>query len=230
MIRRGKRAAERHREGLGQPAGILSAAGEAIYGLDREGRVTFVNPAALRLTGHDAADLAGRSLHGTVQHTRPDGTPNLFADCPASMSPEEGTIHSGAGDVYRRKDGTSFPVEVSATPMLDDGRVTGAVVIARNISDRLEAERAAEEVTSGSGMSPPTRSTGPTSCAGSSGSSPGITRPASRDIWSASIRRTARGSRRRSRRPTRPAGGSRSSIASCAPTGRPACSRATAGS
>jgi two-component system sensor histidine kinase/response regulator len=148
MIFTGKRAVARQRERAGQTERILSAAGEAIYGLDRDGMVTFANPAALRLTGHDAGDLAGRSLHATVHHTKLDGTPNPFADCPASMSLEDGTIHSGAGDVYWRKDGTSFPVEVSATPMLDGGRVTGAVVVAKNITERLEAERASEEVTS----------------------------------------------------------------------------------
>jgi len=53
---------------------ILSAAGEGIYGVDRNGLTTFVNPAAARLLGWSSDELIGRNLHETIHHTKPDGT------------------------------------------------------------------------------------------------------------------------------------------------------------
>jgi PAS domain-containing protein len=38
----------------------LRAAGEGIYGLDLEGRASFVNPAAAAMTGHSVDELLAR--------------------------------------------------------------------------------------------------------------------------------------------------------------------------
>jgi PAS domain S-box-containing protein len=53
---------------------ILQSAGEGIYGLDRQGFTTFVNPAAERMLGYTAAELIGRPIHGIVHHSRADGS------------------------------------------------------------------------------------------------------------------------------------------------------------
>jgi two-component system sensor histidine kinase/response regulator len=138
---------ERMRTAQAELARILDAAGNAVYGLDRDGLITFANPEALRMTGHRADELVGRTLHAMVHHTRSDGTAYPFSECPVSKALAYGTVHDGDGDVYWRKDGTSFPVEISCTPILDHGRVTGAVVVAKDITDRREVERAREEFT-----------------------------------------------------------------------------------
>ena len=54
---------------------ILRAAGEGIYGVDANGRTTFVNPAAERMLGWKAEDLIGKDIHSTIHHTREDGSP-----------------------------------------------------------------------------------------------------------------------------------------------------------
>ena len=43
---------------------ILESAGEGIFGIDREGRLTFVNPAACRLLGRSEAELVHLRGHG----------------------------------------------------------------------------------------------------------------------------------------------------------------------
>ncbi|MDQ3864056.1 MAG: PAS domain S-box protein, partial [Actinomycetota bacterium] len=49
---------------------VLNSAGEGIFGLDRQGSATFVNPAAARMTGWEAEELLGRPLHHVLHHTK----------------------------------------------------------------------------------------------------------------------------------------------------------------
>ncbi|TME21732.1 MAG: PAS domain-containing protein, partial [Chloroflexi bacterium] len=48
---------------------ILTSAGEGIYGVDRTGRATFVNPAAAALTGYHVSQLLNRRLHQVLRHS-----------------------------------------------------------------------------------------------------------------------------------------------------------------
>jgi PAS domain S-box-containing protein len=127
---------------------ILNAAGEGIYGLDLHGRTTFANPAAARMTGHEVEELLGRRSHELVHHKRPDGTPFPVEQCPVSQSLRDGTVHQSDDDAYWRKDGTSFPVEYTSTPIVEGGDVKGAVVVFKDITERRELERAKDEFTS----------------------------------------------------------------------------------
>lgn len=120
---------------------ILTRAGEGIYGLDRDGRTTFVNPAAARLLGHDPDELAGRSMHEVLHHSKPDGTPYPAEQCPIYTGLRDGQEHRVSTEVFWRKDHTCFPVEYVSTPIVEQGVVTGAVVVFRDITERREAER-----------------------------------------------------------------------------------------
>ncbi len=53
---------------------ILSAAGEGIYGLDADGKTTFVNPAAERILGWSTEDMVGHDAHLMFHHTHADGS------------------------------------------------------------------------------------------------------------------------------------------------------------
>jgi len=121
---------------------LLNSAGDGIYGIDRDGVTTFANPVAARLTGYAVEHLVGRSRHDTFRHTRPDGTAYAERDCPVSASLADGTVHRCDADVYWRKDGSSFPVEYTSTPMLQQGIVVGAVVVFKDISARRDLEHA----------------------------------------------------------------------------------------
>ena len=119
---------------------ILNAAGEGIIGLDTNGNLTFVNPAAARMLGWNVVDLIGRSMHALVYHTKPDGTPHPEASSPISVTISEGRTASVTDELFWRKDGTSFPVEYTSTPICEGGVSVGAVVVFQNIRARKELE------------------------------------------------------------------------------------------
>jgi PAS domain S-box-containing protein len=124
---------------------ILSQAGEGIYGLDRDGLTTFVNPTAERLLGYEPGELAGRSMHQILHHSKSDGSPYPSEECPIRTSLRDSLVYRVSTEVFWRKDGTNFPVEYVTTPIVEDGAVTGAVVVFRDITERREAERAVQE-------------------------------------------------------------------------------------
>jgi PAS domain S-box-containing protein len=129
---------------------ILNAAGEGIYGLDLEGRATFVNPAAAAMTGHTPSELLGRSMHDLVHHSRCDGTEYERQDCPIYAAFHDGLVRKVDTEVFFRKDGSCFPVEYTSTPIVERGRLIGAVVVFRDISVQKYTEqrlrRALDEV------------------------------------------------------------------------------------
>ncbi|MCH7542340.1 MAG: PAS-domain containing protein [Proteobacteria bacterium] len=127
---------------------ILNAAGDGIYGLDLEGRTTFINPAGARLIGWPVEELIGKPQHAILHHTRADGTPYPREECPIHAAPSDGAVHQVEDEVFWRKDGTSFPVEYVSTPIRDQGgEVTGAVVVFKNIAERKRTENELAEKT-----------------------------------------------------------------------------------
>ena len=124
---------------------ILSAAGDGICGIDQEGLVTFINPAARAMFGWEAEEGIGISLHEATHHRHPDGSPYPAADCPIRATLTDGTPRTIDEDVYWRKDGSSFPVEYTVSPLRVKGRVIGAVNVFRDISERQHAEKELEE-------------------------------------------------------------------------------------
>lgn len=121
---------------------ILNSAGEGILGVDRNGAMMFVNPAAARMTGWEPDELIGRDQHATLQHTKPDGK-----TCPPEESPiyaalRDGTAQRGSIVCFWRKDGSSFPVEFTSTPIREGDQIVGAVVVFVDISERQMMEEA----------------------------------------------------------------------------------------
>ena len=52
---------------------------------------------------------------------------------------------SAEDDDYVRADGETFPVEITASPLLDEDDVRGAVVVFRDVTQRREVDRMKNE-------------------------------------------------------------------------------------
>jgi polar amino acid transport system substrate-binding protein len=121
---------------------ILDSAGEGIFGVDLEGKVAFINPAANRMLGYAPDELIGKAVHEKIHHSHADGTAYPKQECPMYLTHVDGTDHHVSDEVLWRKDGTSFPVEYTSMPIKKEGRVVGAVVTFMDIAARKKMETA----------------------------------------------------------------------------------------
>jgi PAS domain S-box-containing protein len=114
---------------------LLDSIGDGIIGLDGEARVVFANPAAARILGVPSGEMRGRPFSAVVQHAGPRADP-----CLVLQSLADGRVHVAADDGFTRRDGTTIPVESVTTPIMDGGRIVGAVVALRDASERRRLE------------------------------------------------------------------------------------------
>jgi len=121
---------------------ILEAAGEGIYVIDQNGLTTYVNPAVAEMLGWSAKELLGQPMHAQLHHSKPDGSHYPKHECPIYAAFMDGAVHHVDNEVFWRKDGSSFPVEYTSTPILEGGQLLGAVVVFSDITERRIAEQA----------------------------------------------------------------------------------------
>jgi PAS domain S-box-containing protein len=123
---------------------ILNAAGEGIYGLDSEGKATFGNAATMEILGWKPEEVIGKRSHDIHHHSHPDGSPYPHTECPIYAALQDGEVHRVDDEVFWHVDGSPVPVEYTSTPIRQDGKIQGAVVVFRDISERKEIERQRE--------------------------------------------------------------------------------------
>jgi two-component system, sensor histidine kinase and response regulator len=119
---------------------ILASVDEGISGTDPDGKAMFINPAGARMLGYAPEELIGSSIHERVHYARPDGSPFPVEECPMYKTAHDGQSRSTATERFWSKDGSSIPVEYSATPIMKGGTPVGAVVAFRDITERLRAQ------------------------------------------------------------------------------------------
>ncbi|PWK58156.1 sigma 54-interacting transcriptional regulator [Roseicyclus mahoneyensis] len=120
---------------------ILNAAGEGIYGVNAEGKTTFLNRAAQEMLGWTAEDLLGRPIHDIIHHHHLNGDLYHSHDCPIYRSFRFEQVNRIEDEVFWRKDGRPIRVEYVSTPIYDQQVLAGAVVIFRDITERKENEK-----------------------------------------------------------------------------------------
>ncbi|SDE23079.1 PAS domain S-box-containing protein [Belnapia rosea] len=121
-------------------ATITDNAAEAIFLMDADGRVTFMNPAAERMFGWPREELLGRILHDEVHHHRPDGRPYPITECPLGHVFATGGTLEAHEDLFFRRDGSPIPVACSNAAIVTNGQTTGAVLVVHDITARKTAE------------------------------------------------------------------------------------------
>ncbi|CCQ75258.1 transporter substrate-binding domain-containing protein [Magnetospira sp. QH-2] len=124
---------------------LMNSVGEGVFGVDLDGRITFVNPQATAMLGYTPEEMIGRQGHLLIHHSHVDGRPYPQEDCWMYKSFTEGAVYRIDDEVLWRKDDTAFEVEYHATPIMRGDEIMGAVVSFIDISARKAAERALED-------------------------------------------------------------------------------------
>lgn len=121
---------------------LLESAGEGIYGIDIKGDHTMVNRAAVQMLGYEVSELIGRHSHSIWHHTRADGTPYPQEQCRIYATLRDGVVKHITDEVFWRKDGSPFPVNYTVAPIWEEGKISGAVIVFRDITEARRAEEA----------------------------------------------------------------------------------------
>ncbi len=136
-----------------QSDSILESVGDGIFGIDLDGKITVVNPAAAQMLGYKPAEMLGRNAHELLHHTRVDGSAYPAEDSPIRNSlAHRDTVRVG-NEVFWRKDGSSFPVEYVARPQVESssndrngpGKAVGVVVAFTDTTERRALDRMKDE-------------------------------------------------------------------------------------
>lgn len=121
---------------------LLNAVGEGIYGLDAQGRAIFINPAAEAMTGWSSAELLGKNIHQFHHHSYSNGEAYPACDCKIFNTAIDGVSRQVSGEVFWRKDGSSFPVEYTTQAVYKNKEIIGAVAVFRDVSQQQQIELA----------------------------------------------------------------------------------------
>ncbi|WP_010584669.1 hybrid sensor histidine kinase/response regulator [Schlesneria paludicola] len=130
-------AAERERLRI-----TLASIGDAVISTDADGKVTFLNGVAQRLTGWSQTEANGRHLSEIFrivnEHTR------QLVENPALRALQKGVIVGLANHtILISRDGAERPIDDSAAPIRDgSGNQVGAVLVFRDVTERKRSEEA----------------------------------------------------------------------------------------
>ncbi len=116
---------------------LLDSAAEGIITTDLEGRCVLCNAAAARMLRTSPHDIIGQDMYGLMRQRNPES--------PIREAARTGETHPSATDEFLRTDGSAFPVQYSAAPIVDQGNRVGVVIGFTDISERLMLEAKLEQ-------------------------------------------------------------------------------------
>ena len=122
---------------------LLESSGEAMFGVDRDGKCVFANNACLRMLGYESQEhVLGKEMHALIHHTRRDGAFCAGAACRLHAGVIGATGVHVDDEVLWRADGTSFDAECRSFPVRIEGLRMSSVVSFVDITERKRAESA----------------------------------------------------------------------------------------
>ena len=129
-----------------QMTALLQSTQTGLYGVDREGNCTFINPAGAHILGYEVDELIGKQLHNTIHYKHADGRPYPVEQCPIFNASQRGESASAEDEVFWKKDGSPIAAEYLTSPIIDDGQHRGAVVAFADITARKQQQAEREQL------------------------------------------------------------------------------------
>ena len=115
---------------------LMDQVSDGVLALDPEGRLTYINRAACMMLGWSQEELVGNQVHDLIHFQRPDGTPLSRDDSPILNQARHDRVVGSTGEVFTRKDGSTFPVTYSAMPVRVKPTMPGVAVVFHDASDQ----------------------------------------------------------------------------------------------
>jgi PAS domain S-box-containing protein len=130
-----------------QAQALLRSIGEGLLVIDEHGVIVNANPPAALALGYDVKTLLGKWFPGTVLALDVQGNAIPPLQRPATQALMSGRAISDTL-WYQRKDKSVFPAAVTVSPVVVDGRPTGAIEVFRDLTNEHKLEQAKEEFVS----------------------------------------------------------------------------------
>ncbi len=120
---------------------LLASIGEGVVAVDETGRVILANKVAQELLALKAAEIIGRPYFELW--TVSDGSGKLVPteQRPVQIALEKGETVSAGNYSYSRKSGGTFPVYITVAPTFQDSKLSGAILVFRDITREKEIDR-----------------------------------------------------------------------------------------
>ncbi len=119
---------------------LLQTTDQGIYGIDVEGKCTFINNSGLKMLGYELAECIGKNMHDLIHHSHLNSTTYLIEQCPIFNTLNKGNSNRFDNEVFWKKDNNSLLVEYSSYPIYENNKISGAVITFSDITHRKEME------------------------------------------------------------------------------------------
>ncbi|HED34018.1 MAG TPA: DUF3365 domain-containing protein [Gammaproteobacteria bacterium] len=141
-LSRSRQASAAIKEREQQISDLLNSTAEGIFSLDTQGICTLANPACVEMLGfNNAEEIVNRDMHTLMHHSHANGSEYLKNESLIYNSLKTNSEVHCSDEVFWRKDGSSFPVEYWAHPIIRNDKVSGSVITFIDITERLNTEQ-----------------------------------------------------------------------------------------
>jgi PAS domain S-box-containing protein len=127
----------------------LEALGEGVCSVNSEGKISLVNPAAAKMLGYNTDELVGFTIQRVFQPRYADGAQVVEDKCALFATFRDGKNRRCSDESFTRKDGSYFPVEYICSPIIEEAKIKGSVIVFNDITERKHAEQKIRELNTG---------------------------------------------------------------------------------